>query len=469
MRDSKRQLVQSRLRKRLAALGLDSYRAYHDHLQTLDKADDEMIRMINCITTNKTSFFREYHHFEFMRDVMFPEMIAQSILGGPKKLRIWSAACSMGEEPYSIAMTIHDCFADETGWDIRILASDIDTEVLAHAEAGIYEADRMQGIPNDCVRRHFSKQRDGSMKVKPHLRDLVTFRRINFADNPWPINTQFDLIICRNAMIYFDDDTQDQLLRRFSEYIPADKHLILGHSESMIRAKDLYKPVGKTTFIRIGGSNDGHLRNQVTNHRTQQPRRKPAPPRKPIASNDPIPKSVPKKPIIVGEVFASREPTCVTTLLGSCIAACLYDEDTKVGGMNHFLLPDGSGGRESASYGVHAMELLINEIMKLGGDRRRLRAKVFGGAHVIRNMRKTNSVGDKNAQFVKNFLETESIPVVSEFLGGESGLQVQFFTDTGRARIRKIERRDLPVETVATPPPVAAGHTADDDDGITLF
>ncbi|MCA9214684.1 MAG: hypothetical protein KDB27_16545 [Planctomycetales bacterium] len=484
LRESKRQLLQSRLRKRLVDLDLDSYQAYYDYLLESDPHGDELIRMINCVTTNKTSFFREYHHFEFLRDVVFKQKIEQAKNGGPRKLRIWSAACSMGEEPYSIAMNVHNAFADQSGWDIRILASDIDTEVLAHAQRGFYETSRLAGIPKEHLQRHFTKKPDG-MEVRPHLKDLLTFRRINFADENWPIKTQFDVIMCRNAMIYFDHETQDKLLRRFSEYLPNDSHLILGHSESLVRAKDLYKPLGKTIFVRTGVQSSSPpqqapptLAKPVSKPTASAASKKTSASKAPAVHTKlratPAPAKqketvkVPKKPIIVGEVFASREPTCVTTLLGSCIAACLYDEDAQIGGMNHFLLPNGSGDRDAASYGIHAMELLINEIMGLGGDRRRLQAKVFGGGHVIENMKKGNSVGDKNSEFVKHFLEVESIPIVSEYLGGDSGLQVQFFTDSGRARVKKIEKRKLPREEVKPSTPKLEPAAAADD-GITLF
>jgi chemotaxis protein methyltransferase CheR len=496
IRDNKRQLLQSRLRKRLRVLQLASYAEYFDYLTKSDRHGDELIQMINCVSTNKTDFFRENHHFDFLREVLFPQMIADSYSGGPRKLRIWSAACSTGEEPYSIAMTAHDCFADERGWDIQILASDIDTEVLDRAERGVYDVSRIGGTPPDLLHRHFENftDEDGKRKVrvKPYLRDMITFRRINFAEPRWPIQSKFDAIFCRNVMIYFDDATQDKLVTRFADYLAEGKHLMLGHSESIRRVEGLYKSLGKTTFRRLP-SGELNAENPLTRgaptvtptstptstldrtrtvqHQGAAPGRLSSAvptnmatlPQDQTAAHD----SAPKHPIIVGELHASAAPVWITTLLGSCVAACLFDPTSGVGGMNHFLLPDGTGDRETASYGIHAMELLINEIMKLGGDRRQLQAKVFGGSQILQHTSSSTCVGTRNGNFVKEFLSVESIPIVGELLGGDTGMQVQFLSSNGRARVRRIEGKRL---AAIAPPrrPVLAAQECDSD-SVTLF
>lgn len=178
-----------------------------------------------------------------------------------------------------------------------------------------------------------------------------------------------------------------------------------------------------------------------------------------------------KHNIIVGEVFASANPARVSTLLGSCIAACLYDADACVGGMNHFLLPSQSQDSEaSARFGVHAMELLINKIMNLGGDRRRLQAKVFGGANVLDMKGSSLRIGDRNCRFVKEFLATERIPIVSQKVGGVSAMQVQFLTHTGKAFAKELSNRSragvLEQESRFTKAPAVTPPAEDD---ITLF
>src|SRR5262249_53679547 len=155
---------------------------------------------------NKTDFFREMHHFDFLRDHFFPEVRERPLHGRPRRLRIWSAGCSSGEEPYSIGMIVREFFGFLPGWDIKMLASDIDTDMLRVGERGIYPAERLESVSSEYKRRHFLRGRGewaGYYQTRSELRDLITFRRINFADHPWPIRTRFDVIFCRNVIIYF--------------------------------------------------------------------------------------------------------------------------------------------------------------------------------------------------------------------------------------------------------------------------
>jgi chemotaxis receptor (MCP) glutamine deamidase CheD len=176
--------------------------------------------------------------------------------------------------------------------------------------------------------------------------------------------------------------------------------------------------------------------------------------------------------IEAGGVHAARQPTDIRTVLGSCVAACVYDPATGIGGMNHFMLPSGESGERPARYGVHAMELLINDIMKLGGERSRLRAKVFGGAAVLRGLKAGVDVGRRNAEFIRTFLATERIPIDAEQLGGAHPLEVRFATDTGKARVRALEAGDdvlLEEQRVTRPVPAPAPRTTDTDLDDVLF
>jgi chemotaxis protein methyltransferase CheR len=201
--------------------------------------------MLDCISTNKTDFFREPLHFAFLRDHILPA------LSSLKRIRIWSAACSSGEEPYTIAMTLFDGVSAPLQWDSKILASDLSTRMLDQAASGIYEEDRVRELPPDTVRRHFLKGRGklvGMVKVKPHLSDMVLFRRINLMDARYPIKAPLDVIFCRNAMIYFDRATQQQLVNKFHRYLKPGGHLFIGHSESLQWVEHPFRTVAPTIY-----------------------------------------------------------------------------------------------------------------------------------------------------------------------------------------------------------------------------
>jgi len=231
----KREMLKARLSRRLRALDLSSFSQYYQYLCEQDPAGEELRCMINAVTTNVTDFFRESNHFQFLTKVWIPRL--QSDSGRPRILRIWSAGCSTGEEPYSIAVVLREALgADLPNWDIRILASDIDTDALAQAQAGIYPLDKINSIPKNLVPRHFLRgigDHEGLVLVHPQVQSLVTFRCLNLLDDPWPIWTRFDAIFCRNVMIYFDRPTQQLLVRRLSAFLKDGGLLFLGHSEGL--------------------------------------------------------------------------------------------------------------------------------------------------------------------------------------------------------------------------------------------
>jgi chemotaxis protein methyltransferase CheR len=255
----KRPLLQARLGRRLRALGLSTFTEYHRFLTEGDPSGEELGRFINAITTNKTDFFREAHHFRYLADEWVPAAKARAGRTGDRAIRIWSAGCSTGEEPYTIAMTLRDALGTAAGWDVKILASDLDTEVLARAEAGVYSLDQVAAIPPPVLARHFLRGRGedaGSVRVRPELRSLITFRRINFQDARWPIRSRLDVIFCRNVLIYFDRPTQQRVLRRFLDLLKEDGLLILGHSESVYGLLDGVKHLGNTMYRRTAAATD---------------------------------------------------------------------------------------------------------------------------------------------------------------------------------------------------------------------
>lgn len=234
--EHKRALVYARLAKRLRHHRFECFADYYALLTHNDPEGEELVEMINCITTNKTDFFREPHHFRFLAERVFPELRAKTP-GSAKRVRFWSAGTSSGEEAYTVAMTVREAFPISESWDIRILATDIDTRVLAHAENGEYTAEQAARIPQDLLHRYFYQgegENAGRVQAKQVLKDLIGFRRLNFMDDPWPMRGPFDAIFCRNVIIYFDRPTQRRLLERFTQLLRPGGYLFLGHSESLI-------------------------------------------------------------------------------------------------------------------------------------------------------------------------------------------------------------------------------------------
>jgi chemotaxis protein methyltransferase CheR len=210
--------------------------------------------MTNAITTNKTDFFREAHHFAFLRSEISAPLVAKAAAGGSRSLRIWSAGCSSGEEPYSIALTVLDNLPGASSWDVKILASDIDTDMLAKAQEGVYPMERIANVPPQVLERYFLRgkgARAGLVRVRREVMDLVTLRWINLQDPAWPIRTLFDCIFCRNVMIYFDKRLQRQLIARFADLLKPGGHLFLGHSESLIGMGVGLTYLGNTVYQKV--------------------------------------------------------------------------------------------------------------------------------------------------------------------------------------------------------------------------
>jgi chemotaxis protein methyltransferase CheR len=438
--EAKRALVCSRLAKRLRLHKLATHTEYLEYLATSDPDGEELQVLVNCLTTNKTDFFREPHHFEFLREVIFPQIRRLADRGMPRRLRIWSAGCSRGHEPYSIAITILEDFPSLRGWDVRILASDINTEVLAAAKAGIYPLDQIAGVDPELKCKYFLRGRGEQAdccQVRPEVRRLVTFRQINLMERPWPIQSRFDVVFCRNVIIYFDAATQRALTICLADQLAENGYLMLGHSEHPTWLGELLTARGQTVYQRKRGASvsvdDSRLSRPVAVAFVPTPKAPaPVPAVKPQAS-------VTAREIISGQYHAAKTPTRIATVLGSCVAACLYDPQARIGGMNHFMLPDQKTDMQvCARYGVHAMELLINEIMKLGGDRRRLQAKVFGGASLLGFSDSPWNVANLNCVFVREFLNMERIPIVAERLGGNQPLRVFFLTDTAKVLVKAL-------------------------------
>ena len=239
----KQDMVYSRLARRLRACGDRSFAQYLARLERGDASEWETF--VNSLTTNLTSFFREPHHFEILTRHL-------TAIDEKRQIRIWCCAASTGEEPYSIAMTAADAFNSHAP-PVSIVASDLDTSVLAHGNRGLYSPDRIEKLPRDLVSRFFrcgAGEQAGQVSVRPELQKLVSFRRINLLDPSWPVQGPLDAIFCRNVMIYFDKPTQYRILQKFVPLLHEDGLLFAGHSESFLHASDLFRPLGRTVYER---------------------------------------------------------------------------------------------------------------------------------------------------------------------------------------------------------------------------
>lgn len=249
---NKHQLVQGRLARRLRDLQLTSYEGYCEHVR--NSGPEELVGLINALTTNVTSFFRENHHFEALANYMLPEAFRRNRQS--RRVRIWSAGCSSGEEAYCLAMVARETMPASQKWDVKILATDIDSDVVATARSGIYPLDRLGSVSEQRLRRHFRKgigEHAGEAKINPEVAELISFRTLNLM-HAWPMRGPFDVVFCRNVMIYFDQSTRERLVARFGEIVAPDGYLCLGHSESIHVGTSPFKLVGKTIYCKAGAS-----------------------------------------------------------------------------------------------------------------------------------------------------------------------------------------------------------------------
>ena len=251
--EGKKELVRTRLNKRMRQLQLVDFRAYINHIMK-DQTGEEIVLLLDALSTNLTSFFRENQHFQFMIDTFLPRLESRRRAAGSRRLRIWSAACSSGEEPYTIAMVVAEnspYFSQ--GNDFKILATDISTKVLGMAREGRYGPERIKGIPPMLLSKYFarteSERGEKLYQVIPQLRDLIAFRRLNLVD-PLPFKNPLDLIFCRNVMIYFDKETIATLVGRYHQILAPGGYLFIGHSESLSGFSHSFKYVAPCIYLK---------------------------------------------------------------------------------------------------------------------------------------------------------------------------------------------------------------------------
>lgn len=246
LHEGKKLLVQNRLSKRLRALGIGSFKEYLDYLES---NPDELRLMVDCLTTNFTRLFREPEHFEFLREEVIPWLESLP----EKRIRLWSAGCSSGEEPYSIAIFLREHMQDLEARDLLILATDISVKALSRAREGVYREDQLRDCPAQWRHKYFTRFRDGGEKyyrVSPSISRLIRFHYLNLAD-PWPMKGPFHVIFCRNVMIYFDRETQEELVHRFHDYLVPGGYFFVGHSESLARIHNPFKYCKPSVYQKV--------------------------------------------------------------------------------------------------------------------------------------------------------------------------------------------------------------------------
>lgn len=252
LKDHKRNLMYSRLARRLRALGIRSFADYLHYLAG-PRGDTELTGLINAMTTNLTKFFREPHHFTFLEEQL-ATLIGDKIAKGEQRLRLWSAGCSSGEEPYSIAMVLKhilDSYSD-VEFDAKILATDLDTAMLEHGRTGRYREEYVTSIDEKYNRFYASENHPKPvLKMSPYLRQLISFKKLNLLDD-WPVRGPFDFIFCRNVMIYFDNPTKRKMVERLTDKLAVGGHLFIGHSETILNTPNSpLKLLGRTIYQRV--------------------------------------------------------------------------------------------------------------------------------------------------------------------------------------------------------------------------
>lgn len=251
--EKKIDLLYSRLVKRIRVLNLNSFRNYIEFLESPD-GQNEMGHLVNALTTNLTRFLREPQHFEHMQKIALPDCLDKINNEMQNRLRIWSAGCASGEEAYSIALTLRQSLANLDNMDVRILATDLDTDVLAKAADGVYPADSVNVLPFDVRRKlaaPLGNPKSDDWRIQSEVGSLIVFKVLNLM-SPWPMNGPFDIIFCRNVMIYFDRDTTNYILSRFAEIMRPGGWLYIGHSENILDLTDQFVRVSSTTYQRTG-------------------------------------------------------------------------------------------------------------------------------------------------------------------------------------------------------------------------
>jgi chemotaxis protein methyltransferase CheR len=418
MPEAKKTMLQARLQKRLWKLGMTSFDEYCDYLFSHEGLEQELAHMIDVVTTNKTEFFREPKHFEYLVEDALPNLIKHK--GLREQFIIWCAGCSTGEEPYSIAMVLNDFAEQHPEFRFFILGTDISTRALEQAKLGIYEEDRIDPIPMLMRRKYLLKSKEQGkefVRVVPELRAFVKFRRLNFMDKNFGLREPVDIIFCRNVIIYFDRPTQEVVLDRICSYLNPGGYLFTGHSETLNGMNLPIVPVAHTVYRQA----------DLLDHGQELP-------------------IIYLKP---AELCIIDKPTIVRTVLGSCLAVTMFNRRLGVSVICHAILPDlsleerrNSHSSEKYKYVYSVIPEMVAKMRNYGIKPHEIEVKMFGGADTLNSQVEQNRnqpVGKLNIDTALKAIEAEGLRVHTSDVGGTGGRKIFFYTHTGEVLLKRLK------------------------------
>ena len=389
MPETKKTMLQARLQKRLWKLGITSFDDYCDYLFSHEGMENELQHMIDVVTTNKTEFFREPKHFEYLAERVLPELIQRN--GCKDQFIVWCAGCSTGEEPYSLAMVLNEFAIQNPEFRFLILATDISSKVLEKAKLGIYDEELINSIPNQIRKKYLLRSKEkgkGLVRIAPELRALIRFRRLNFMDRNFGLRELIDIVFCRNVIIYFDRPTQEGVLGRICRHLKPGGYLFTGHSETLNGMKLPLTPVSHTVYK--------HIDSEEKNH-----------------------KELPVVYLKPAELCITDKPSIVRTVLGSCLAITMFHPHRRISAICHALLPQPE--QHSAEDGAPTNRLkyvnsvipeMLAKLHEYGIEPDEIEVKMFGGADMLTSQgerRNNQPVGRLNILKAMNVLEKHGL------------------------------------------------------------
>ncbi len=422
MPPAKKTMLQARLQKRLWKLGIDSFDAYYEYVFSPKGREEELSHMIDVVTTNKTEFFREPKHFEFLIQRVLPELIEEQD-GLDIRLTLWCAGCSTGEEPYTLAMVLKNYAEQQPGGGFRflILATDVSSEVLQKARLGIYEEEMIEAVPMNFRKKYLLKsktQDKGLVRVAPEIRALVKFRWLNLMKRDFQLRERMHIVFCRNVIIYFDRETQEKVVGHLCDYLVEGGYLFTGHSETLNGISLPVLPVAHTVYKKESRAARAQLE-------------------LPIITLKPA------------ELFVSDRPTIVRTVLGSCVAVTMYERRLGIAAICHILLPEESdlALNETQITGPYkyvntAIPIMVERLRSYGVDPKQLETKVFGGADMLTSREKAANiplVGKANVDAVIHAIKSLGLRLKVSDVGGVSGRKILFYTHTGEVLLKHLK------------------------------
>lgn len=416
---AKKFMLQSRLQKRLQALGIETFEEYHDYVFSPAGRERELSHLISRVTTNKTDFFRDPHHFEYLTQEAFPRVLRRKGRGIPVK--IWSAGCSTGEEPYTLAIVLSELKIHLPELRFSILATDVSENVLEKAELGIYPLEKIEPIPNTLRAKYFLRSKEKPtelVRVTPEIRALVTFRQLNLMDQDFGIRESQDIIFFRNVLIYFDRTIQQMVLDRLCRYLKPGGYLFTGHSETLNGFDLPLRPLAHTIYKKI-----------VKTYTEEE---------LPILQLNP------------GELLVTDKPAIVRTVLGSCIAITMFNRRLRVAAICHALLPRGMEQLPDEDHeGVlwkhvdTVIPEMVRQMQTYGIFPKEIEVKLFGGADVLisgEGQYSNPTVGRMNVNVALRTIEAEQLQIRVSDVGGSRGRKIFFYTHTGEVLLKRLHQ-----------------------------